>query len=248
MIAKYLLFLGIGHVLGDFYFQKENLATEKNKKFKGVLKHSIEYLVSAIFAMVPIINIDMLLAALYMSVAHFIIDSIKYVLIKKKILKKSGKVFIGDQVAHVLSILVLAYIMYCWKFEMANYKIIENLQTAFGVDMLMVAKWLLLLLIIHVPSNILIQNVLDGYKPKEVNSELIKVDNKAGRWIGTIERLIMLFFIAIDQYAAMGLVLTAKSIARYDKIAKDEKFAEYYLLGTLLSTVCVVSCKMVMTI
>lgn len=45
------------------------------------------------------------------------------------------------------------------------------------------------------------------------------------------------------QYAAMGLVLTAKSIARYDKITKDERFAEYYLLGTLLSTASVVLCK-----
>ena len=34
----------------------------------------------------------------------------------------------------------------------------------------------------------------------------------------------------------IGLVLTAKSIARYDRISKDKDFAEYYLLGTLLST------------
>lgn len=54
----------------------------------------------------------------------------------------------------------------------------------------------------------------------------------------------MLMFISMNQYAAMGLVLTAKSIARYDKITKDEKFAEYYLLGTLISTSCVVICKM----
>ena len=51
-------------------------------------------------------------------------------------------------------------------------------------------------------------------------------------------------FFSMNQYAAMGLVLTAKSIARYDKITKDEKFAEYYLLGTLISTSCVVICKM----
>ena len=40
------------------------------------------------------------------------------------------------------------------------------------------------------------------------------------------------------QYSAVGLVLTAKSIARYDRISKDQSFAEYYLLGTLLSTIC----------
>lgn len=45
------------------------------------------------------------------------------------------------------------------------------------------------------------------------------------------------------QLKRMGLVLTAKSIARYDKISKDQTFAEYYLLGTLLSTASVVLCK-----
>ena len=30
-----------------------------------------------------------------------------------------------------------------------------------------------------------------------------------------------------------------KSIARYNKIAEDQKIAEYYLLGILLSTICV---------
>ena len=50
----------------------------------------------------------------------------------------------------------------------------------------------------------------------------------------------MVIFISIGQYSAVGLVLTAKSIARYDRISKDQAFAEYYLLGTLLSTICAV--------
>lgn len=32
--------------------------------------------------------------------------------------------------------------------------------------------------------------------------------------------------------SAIGLVLTAKSIARYGRISKEKNFAEYYLLGT----------------
>lgn len=43
----------------------------------------------------------------------------------------------------------------------------------------------------------------------------------------------MLIFLSMNQYTAMGFVLTAKSIARYDKITKDEKFAEYYLLNAI---------------
>lgn len=54
----------------------------------------------------------------------------------------------------------------------------------------------------------------------------------------------MLIFITISQYSAIGLVLTAKSIARYDKISHEQDFAEYYLLGTLLSTICAIGAAM----
>jgi len=39
----------------------------------------------------------------------------------------------------------------------------------------------------------------------------------------------------MGQYAAMGLLMAAKSMARYDKITKGPAFAEYYLIGTLFS-------------
>jgi hypothetical protein len=55
-----------------------------------------------------------------------------------------------------------------------------------------------------------------------------------------LERLIIVIFLSINQYSAIGLVLTAKSIARYDRISKDQAFAEYYLLGTLLSSIMVI--------
>lgn len=72
-------------------------------------------------------------------------------------------------------------------------------------------------------------------------NERKKAENKdtnynAGSFVGTVERIIMLIFLFIGQYSAIGLVLTAKSIARYDRITRDPEFAEYYLLGTLLST------------
>lgn len=41
----------------------------------------------------------------------------------------------------------------------------------------------------------------------------IKRDNNAGRFIGSIERIVMLVLISLGQYSAIGFVLTAKSIA-----------------------------------
>lgn len=55
-----------------------------------------------------------------------------------------------------------------------------------------------------------------------------------GRLIGIVERLLIMLLAVAGQYGAIGFVLAAKSIARFKKL-DDQQFAEYYLLGTLLS-------------
>ncbi|MCR4439662.1 MAG: hypothetical protein QHJ34_09835 [bacterium] len=56
----------------------------------------------------------------------------------------------------------------------------------------------------------------------------------AGALIGALERALTVTFVLLGQYTALGLVLTAKSITRFEKL-KNRKFAEYYLVGTLAS-------------
>ena len=245
MVNKLLLLMLIGHLLGDFYFQTPEMAKRKDEKFEGILIHSLEYFISALIVMIPVISIEMVGIAVYMSVFHLLIGGIKYGLIKKKKIKQSAKLFVSDQALHVLSIFFLAYIMMHQNIQITKRYIFTDICSVFDINALNIARWILSILTLHIPSNILIQNLLSGYKPRESKNNLIEADNKVGRKIGTIERLIMLMFASVNQYAAMGLVLTAKSIARYDKITKNEKFAEYYLLGTLLSTACVVFCKIV---
>ncbi len=55
-----------------------------------------------------------------------------------------------------------------------------------------------------------------------------------GRAIGNLERLLLTTFVLFGQYAALGFVLAAKSIARFKDLDK-RNFAEYYLVGTLAS-------------
>ena len=242
MIVKYILILGIGHLLGDFYFQNEKIAKKKDEKMTGVLVHSAEYYLAVLVAALPVFSIDMFVAVTCASLLHFVIDTIKFLLLKKKKIRKNGSVFIADQCVHIICILGLAYIMNCWNCKLGHLRIASNILKAFNLNTEIAARWILAVLFIHNPVNIFIQNFLGDYKPKD-DQKIIQVDSKAGRRIGTIERMIMLIFLSLDQYAAMGFVLTAKSIARYEKISKDEKFAEYYLLGTLLSMLCVIVCK-----
>ncbi|RDW21291.1 hypothetical protein CWR48_02435 [Oceanobacillus arenosus] len=55
-----------------------------------------------------------------------------------------------------------------------------------------------------------------------------------GRTIGYIERLLVLILTYYSAYPAIAFIITAKSIARFKQM-EDRDFAEYFLLGTLLS-------------
>lgn len=247
MLAEYLLILGIGHLLGDFYFQSEKIAIYKDEKYAGVVVHSLVYYIVVLFVVLPFFSIDMVLAVTYMALTHFLVDSVKYHILKKQKGKKGCWLFVADQIVHIICILVLAYIMNYWNFELGSLGIVTDflieILGVFRVGVQNMARWLFAILFVGKPVNIFIQEFFKNYGPI-ADKTIIKADNKAGRKIGTVERFIMLIFVSFNQYVAMGFILTAKSVARYDKISKDEKFAEYYLLGTLTSTLSVLMCKL----
>ncbi|RMG95820.1 MAG: hypothetical protein D6708_02915 [Candidatus Dadabacteria bacterium] len=60
---------------------------------------------------------------------------------------------------------------------------------------------------------------------------------QGGRIIGYLERFLTVSFVLLGTPAAIGLVLAAKGILRFGEIreAKDQRVAEYVLIGTMLS-------------
>jgi len=66
-----------------------------------------------------------------------------------------------------------------------------------------------------------------------IKDETMEKDN-TGKLIGNIERVLLFLFVLFDSMAAIGFVIAAKSIARFEEL-KHKKFAEYYLIGTLTS-------------
>jgi len=56
----------------------------------------------------------------------------------------------------------------------------------------------------------------------------------AGRVIGILERVLIYFFVLNNHLAAIGFVIAAKSFTRFRELNKRH-FAEYVLIGTLLS-------------
>ncbi|WP_421920413.1 DUF3307 domain-containing protein [Marinifilum sp.] len=59
----------------------------------------------------------------------------------------------------------------------------------------------------------------------------------AGKWIGIVERIMILTFVLINQFAAIGFMLAAKSVLRFGdlKDGNDQKKTEYIIIGTFLS-------------
>ncbi len=259
MINLFFIILLCVHVLGDFYFQTQKMSDKKQKRFLWTVYHSLIYAVVSwilFFLFLPGLRIRYILAFVG---AHAAIDIIKYGVCRfppnrswiPKGMNARRNIFLIDQTAHLLTILGIAFCAGGNSITQLYRTEAGHIFQTFGVHETVILKWVLVLLLIHKPANILISNILSAYRPGEqkVRDKKITVeksmDRNAGRMIGTLERIIMVIFIAIGQYSAVGLVLTAKSIARYDRISKDQLFAEYYLLGTLLSTICAVTAAVI---
>jgi hypothetical protein len=70
----------------------------------------------------------------------------------------------------------------------------------------------------------------------------------AGSIIGILERLLVTSFVLFWPQlgaAAIGLIFSAKSIARFPEMGKDPRFAEYYLVGTLTSFTVAIAAGMI---
>lgn len=87
-------------------------------------------------------------------------------------------------------------------------------------------------------ANLVIRAVFEklDLKPRlSANGGLVDVGEfNRGRVIGLLERVLLYVFILLGQFGAIGFVLAAKAFTRF-KALDDRPFAEYVLIGTLLS-------------
>lgn len=86
--------------------------------------------------------------------------------------------------------------------------------------------------LLTVPANWVVRLVL-----RLVRVETPKDTNRAGRWIGILERLLVFVLVLSGQAAAAGIVVAAKSILRFPEISSSPKqiAPEYVLVGSLAS-------------
>ena len=64
-------------------------------------------------------------------------------------------------------------------------------------------------------------------------------------WIGILERALVFILVLIGKYEVIGLLLTAKTLLRFNEKDRPEAKTEYLLIGTLISMVFAIATGMV---
>ena len=210
----------LAHLLGDFVFQPTRwlIHKEANKIRSGYL-----YLhITIHFGLMMLILWDLSFwkLALTITVSHYLIDLAK--LYGNQLFGNQLIPFLIDQLLHLAVLFICAFYGNLWETITALSSQIN---------------WPLITVIIFVtyPSAIIMSKLL------EKMSDQIEIDHKslpnAGKYIGIIERLFVLIFIILGRWEAIGLLITAKSVFRFNdlKDSNSRKLTEYILIGTLLS-------------
>lgn len=241
----FLLMIFCGHLLGDFYFQSNDMVENKNISVIYIAKHSFLYTLSIFFTMLVFLRLNKyyIIGFITIGIIHVVIDYAKIYLLKKKE-NISTIHFLLDQFLHI--IILVAFFIILKKNNQISPNAIGNMVKHVyhvlidSITISMFVKYIFCFLILAKPSSVLITMIIkDLGVSKETgkqNSQTIdKNEQSFGRYIGVLERLIVFMFFSINSYASIAIVLTAKTITRFEKISKDSNFSEYYLLGTLLS-------------
>ena len=226
----------VAHIIADFPLQPASLCNMKQskgwKRFSGLFLHS---LIHATVTYILIWNFKEWIIPAVIFASHFILDWIK-VMLNKKSKDNPGKernIFIIDQLLHLLIIAVL------WIIISGNGRMIsEFLQNSLSESRI----WIVIISYILVlqPTSILLQLIIRKWNTLEKDAIEKKGEltlPSAGKYIGYLERLLILTFVISNNLSAVGFLLAAKSIFRFGELKEqnDIRFTEYVLTGTLMS-------------
>jgi hypothetical protein len=150
--------------------------------------------------------------------------------------------FLLDQLAHLV-VLVAAWAVFlrvaeplAWWQDLAQ-RIAATTDGASADRALLVILVLTSLAIVNVRAGSLFVDILVR-APRSAGDETRPADTPTeagiGSTIGIIERLLISALVLAGGLVAIGLVVAAKTLARFKQL-DDRYFAEYYLLGTLAS-------------
>lgn len=210
----------LAHLIGDFVLQPVKWVIHKEaNKVKSKYLYFHVFIHFALYLLV-LWDFNLWKIAVILTVSHLVIDLLK--LYANPWFHNKSIPFFIDQLLH-LGVLYIC----CFYAELPAHFImmVENMD------------WALLLAVVFVtfPSAVIMGKLL-GPMSGQINTDHKSLPN-AGKYIGIIERLFVLLFIVIGRWDAIGLLITAKSVFRFNdlKESNSRKLTEYILIGTLVS-------------
>ena len=243
-----LALLVAGHLLADFLFQTR-AGVEEKRAGSGYVRHGVVVFLVQLVVVLPLFSLPVLAAVAGISVVHPVIDRLKTALSRRR--PASLTAFFVDQGVH------LGVILAAWELVVRGGWTPE----AHGLGAGAVAGWTTAavaaaaLAFAATGGSVIVEGVLDlldldggSGEPRAGGEPPPRASGVpgAGRLIGILERTLVLFLVFYGQWAAAVLLLTAKSIARFEDL-KDRRFAEYYLVGTLTSLLVATATGIVLT-
>jgi len=227
MLETFIALL-VAHILADFFFQPRWLV--KNKaRLSTLFLHGLIVAFCAIAALgighLPASSAW--LAVLCITFAHITIDGVKTLLSRTRWGNhRALGLFIGDQIAHLVSISLIAW----WLHEAWNLGHWAELGPAAEHYVLTGLCLLGGLVLITRAGGFFVAILLKSLEAGPIEDGL----ERGGAWIGFFERLLIFFFVLVQQYPAIGLLIAAKSILRL-RTNQDRNYSEMVIIGTLAS-------------
>ena len=215
MWVDLFLCLFLAHLVADFALQTNKICRDKlTKKWRSPYHYAHAVVVFA-FSWLVTFDFRFWWCAVVIGFSHFFID------MWKSHREEKVEWFVVDQLLHVAVLVCVALLWrgkndWCIPFGIAPRTV--------AVAVAVVACWR--------PANIFIKLMLRHYSvnmPEETTSSGFN----AGALIGNLERWLILAFVLMQHYEALGLLIAAKSIIRFGD--KETTKTEYVLAGTLLS-------------
>lgn len=226
----FLTFLSLllAHTAADFALQTQwMLAKKKERAAAGYLAHGgvhalLAVLCLGLFSEARLVSWTAPFVVLGLILFHLLVDFVR------SRFPDGLWVFMADQALHVFSLAAAAMLL-----TPPPYKELKILAAWFlTVRQKILFASVVYIIVIFAGGYVIRYCIRLRFKeggPSKVTKNLM-----AGMYIGWIERFLVLTALLCRSPEAVGLMLTAKSIARFSELKEDEG-AEYFLLGTLLS-------------
>jgi hypothetical protein len=231
--ALILLALAAGHLIGDFLLQTGRDVEGKNAfEWPAFARHAAMHYAGTLAALAGFAGLSPLsgavqAAVLAIVVTHTAIDVGKSTLSRRLPGYRVLTFFLLDQAIHVAVFLLIGWTMLLDRPPSDLLAIAAPPSS--GVAALFVTY-----AAVVVGGGQLIRVALIPFTRALGDRDASEQLAFAGLYIGWLERFLVLTAILVGSYTSVGLIIAAKSIFRFPDL-KDRPFAEYFLIGTLMS-------------